>query len=192
MLAISVLVYSCGDSTASGNDPGLLVEQGWEEFNLNKFPVALQNFERALESDPNHAGAHLGAGWMNARLGNLESAQSHFEATVTNGNEKERLDGSAGKSVVDLALGTYSDAVTHAQLALGVGSSEDGPGAYSFEHSVNMDAPSLNLVRAQAHFLLGEYGDAIRVLQFLDDDVSLTDSNPKEIAKGIAALYGAN
>ena len=75
-----------GMATISGREardaPGARARLAWSLYYLDRFPEALDAFERALRAAPRGAGLHNGLGWCLLRLGDRSQARAAFERAL--------------------------------------------------------------------------------------------------------------
>lgn len=140
--------------TVSVKGAAEFVQDGWSYFESGDFSEAVTAFSQAIDLDSDRAEAYDGLGWSYMRLGMLESSIESFIFVLETLVDPSQ-DTYAGCSIVNLALGNYTDAANMANWALEVYGSQ-----YEFQHDPDVTHVTLMLIRAIARFHLGLYASA--------------------------------
>ncbi|TAK53464.1 MAG: hypothetical protein EPO24_14290 [Bacteroidetes bacterium] len=153
-----------------------LTAQGWSAFEQKNYTGALSLFMQAKEKNNLYADAYHGLAWTYARLDSLQEAKRYFDI-VFGLNPAPIIDAFAGRSFVSLALGEYDDAIFAVQQV-----QNSNIVFYSFRHDANISIKDLWLVKAQSHFMLGEYNAARLLINQLDPENTLDPGSRTYIA----------
>jgi tetratricopeptide (TPR) repeat protein len=158
-IALCAMLLSCSTSP-SDKSASQLVQEGWQAYAAKNFPAALSNFDEAIAKDGNLTDAYNGAGWTNAKLGNLSTSVSRF----TTGLQKDAgsLEIKAGLSFVFNAIGDYVQSLTMAQAVITANAN------WSFSRDGTVSVADLRLVMAAGYFAQGEYSLSLQQVQLLN------------------------
>jgi tetratricopeptide (TPR) repeat protein len=182
ILILLFLVQGCkqdeGETIAAASDPisdpVRLTSLGWKSFEGKKYSEAISLFEQALDNDNLYCDAYNGLGWAYGRLDSLKKSEINFDIAI--GLEKNGIDAYAGRSFVCLARAEYQKAI---QVVSVVQQSQTS--FYVFRHDVNISLDDLLLVKAQSHFMLGDYNAAQELINQLDPQNPLDPLKPTYI-----------
>lgn len=160
--ALTVLLFvgggmGCGNDNGVGAGAATLVETGWNQFEDNQFEEALRSFESALEKDANYGDAHSGAGWTQARLGDLHASREAFDRALTT-TPTSLTDVYAGRSIVMLD----TPPVDYAATETAARSVIDADSLYTFLHDPTVNWRDMRLIIALCLFAQTEYVEANR------------------------------
>jgi len=164
-----VMVSGCkqntGDTIITTSDPigesVKLTSSGWKSFEQKKYADAISLFQQALENNNLYSDAYNGLGWAYGRLDSLIKSEINFDIAL--GLDKNSVDAYAGRSFISLARGEYQKAIQAVSIVQGNGTS-----FYVFRHDVDISLNDLLLVKAQSHFMIGEYSNAQALIDQLD------------------------
>ena len=158
------LLTACGSSGPAGPTFDELIDEGWSAFTQGDYQTAAGRFRDAIALDPEDAEASIGLGWSLFKLDNLNSASSEF--ATASGKMNTTADLFAGWAFVLNAQKNYSQSNQRADQALGLDAS------WSFTFGLALDSDDLHLLKAQNHFLLGEFSESLSAVQILNPNFS--------------------
>ena len=132
-------------------------EQGWISYNSGNYTQALLNFERALNSNPEHADAYNGVGWSQLSLSlTLTLAQESFQNAV-------RYDSSNADAWIGLANVLYlrnKDNSDFRTAIRAIDNALDADDTFLYRHDYQSIA-DIYALKAACYFYLGEIQLAI-------------------------------
>ncbi|HSS95869.1 MAG TPA: protein kinase [Terriglobales bacterium] len=123
-----------------------LTDEGYQLTRVNQWPLAMQKYQKALETDPNYARAHANLGYAWNRHGEYEKGIEHLTKAI--------------------ALGEDDSSLMHRSLdnrGFAKSNLKDYGGAIAdFTESIeyNSGNPRVYYHRAESHALDGNYGEA--------------------------------
>lgn len=163
-----LLCTACGGREDSRNLMGswnelasVVTEEGWTQYTNGEYAQALDQFNLAIEFNPNYADAYNGQGWSYTRLDSLDEAIGCFEQAIEKGPSAP-TDALVGKAAIFLHRADFDSAASCAEMAL------EADSLYVFQHDPNVDWRTVHLISAQAYYGLGEYVHARREVEILD------------------------
>ncbi len=153
-----------GDDDGDGPPPPPTDQEvlgaGWDAFEAGDLAEAEDQFRELLARGALLAEAHDGLGWRFAYGGEPDSALVHFDAALA-----------AGADATALADEVYAGlAVTHDALADPDGvldASAEVGSAWVFAHDAALTHDDLILLRAVAHYALGDFAASLDEVQLL-------------------------
>lgn len=157
LILLSVLIIltliGCSDDIDTGTSSALRhTKQGWISYNSGNYSQALLNFERALNSDPEHADAHNGVGWGQLSLSlSLSLVQESFQNAV-------RYDSSNADAWVGLANVLYLRNKDNSDFTSAIRAIDNALNAdetFLYRHDYNSKA-EIYALKAACYFYLGE------------------------------------
>lgn len=167
-----------GDSTTNISDPVTeavrLTSEGWQSFEAKDYPKAISLFKQALNNNNLYTDAYNGLGWAYGRQDSLEKAKVYFDIAL--GLEKNLTDAIVGRSFVSLGLGKFEEAITAVTMV-----EQYNVVFYTFRHDVSISINDLKLIKAQSYFMLGNYAEAQDIIDVLDPQNQLDQSNASYI-----------
>ncbi len=189
------LVFSFACSSTMEPDPpdpvdgptfAELAAEGWTLFEAGNYASAVSKFQEAKNKDRGQVEGYVGLGWSHFKNGNTSSAISEFSF----GNSQSGADADlfGGWAFALNAAQEYVDSNTQVDRALADNAS------WAFSHDSNIGANDLTLLKAENHFLLGNFSESLSVVQQLntafDADVSTSDGQ-SALAAEIERLQSA-
>jgi tetratricopeptide (TPR) repeat protein len=150
---------------SSSSDPEVpnwseLVEQGWSAFRQGQYQVAVERFSEAESTDPSESEAYSGLGWSLFRLDRLSEASVEFSSG--SGKDDPSADLFAGWAFVLNAQKDHSTSNSKVVQALAVDVN------WRFPHDTSLDTVELHVLKAENHFLLGEFSESLAEVQLLN------------------------
>jgi Flp pilus assembly protein TadD len=79
-VVLSALIYFLSQGRGDSNQ---LAQQGWQQWQSQKFSEATDSFRRAVKADPQNVNAWNGLGWAAFNSGNRAEAEMAFKKTVS-------------------------------------------------------------------------------------------------------------
>lgn len=125
-------------------------------FQADNYSAALDVFLDILAENPNDLDAHAGAGWVYLRLFDYANANTQFDVASS------QTDANAGAAFARWALGDNSGAITKADAVLSASAN------YVFPYDAGITASDLHLIKAHAHYQLGNYASCLVSIQMID------------------------
>ena len=162
-----------------------MIDEGWSAFTQGDYQTASGKFRDAIALDPEDAEASIGLGWSLFKLDNLSSASSEFAAA--SGKMNTTADLFAGWAFVLNARKDYAQSNQKADQALGLDAFWD------FAFGLALNSNDLHLLKAQNHFLLGEFSESLSEVQILSPSFTgdvLTSEGRAALALEIERLLG--
>lgn len=177
-----VVLAGCGEKKEK--DP---LRSGWNAYAGGDYFGALAELQTAKQKEPNDPDIRNALGWTYMKLDSLESANHEFQegASLTDPPTDLR----AGWSFVLSALQDHGASNAQASLVLSVDPD------WVFVHFPLIDHIDLRLVKAENHFLLGEFAAGLAEIQAINAafiaDID-TAAGRALLAKEIERLRGIN
>ncbi len=161
-LILSVLILSCSSDSETVSATAIThTQQGWIAYNSGDFTQALLNFERALNSDPEHADAHNGVGWSHLSLSlTVSLALDAFQNAV-------RYDSTNADAWIGLANTLYLRYKDTSDFGDAIKAIDNGLNAdtkYLYRHDYYTNA-ELFALKASCYFYLGENQKAMQEIE---------------------------
>lgn len=152
VLMLLTLLGCSGDIDTRTSSALRHTKQGWISYNSGNYTQALLNFERALNSEPEHADAHNGVGWSQLSLSlSLSLVQESFQNAV-------RYDSSNADAWVGLANVLYlrnKDNSDFTSAIRAIDNALNADEAFLYRHDYNSKA-EIHALKAACYFYLGE------------------------------------
>ena len=184
LFLIFLLCTACGNREDSRNLMGswnelasVVTEEGWTQYTNGEYAQALDQFDLALEFNPDYADAYNGQGWSYTRLDSLNEAIGCFDLALEKGADAP-TDALVGKAALCLRMADFENAVVYANRAL------EADSLYVFQHDPNVHWKTVHLILAQAYYGGGEYAAARREVVLLDPTCVLDAIDPATWAVG--------
>ena len=156
--------YLSGEAESYDN----FMEEGWAEFSSGDYDNAAIAFQAASERDATQPEVYLGLGWCQLRLMELLDAESNFQKVISFAflDEENSVsltnDAYAGLAFLKLANSEYSSTISFANMALNNNIS------YQFSKDNTIDAKSLLIAIAEAHYYLNQISEAFSIMVNLE------------------------
>lgn len=173
----------------------LFINDGWNLFQDQDYENALIQFNAALEIvnsstfyDNIHGEVLLGRGWANAFNRNYEDSREDLSLAYNTyfiDTNQSKLDVATGLTLVELILGRYEDAITHASYILNESSN------FQFTYKSDIDHKDVRLARAQSYFNSGDFSKAASDLDILDPSNAPHSSDPRILLEALQSLSGS-
>lgn len=160
-LGMLLVFFGCPSSnvTEIPNWAGL-IEQGWSAFRQGQYQIAVERFSEARSIEPSKSEAYSGLGWSLFRLDRLSEAIVEFSSG--SGKDDPSADLFAGWAFVLNAQKDYSTSNSLVVQAL------TADVDWRFPHDTSLDADQLHVLKAENHFLLGEFSESLAEVQLLN------------------------
>jgi len=161
-LTVAIFGVGCSDDedpTSNENlTPTQQVEQAWNYFEEREYTQALREFEDALSRDGRLSDAWNGKGWALGKIPNSRLDEASFAFARALREDTTRYD----------ALGGWAFAVYHQNDWAGAIRKCDSllyrrPG-WRFLHESTLNEDDLQLLKAAAHYNLGEYSSSYEII----------------------------
>lgn len=173
-----VSVVACSDS-----DSRNALDVGWSAFETGDYATALAALTEARDKQPDDPEIRSALGWTFMRLDMLAEAASEFETGASIANTPADLH--AGRAFVLNAQKNYAASNASVTQALSL------QPAWAFSHEPGLDHEDLAIMKAENHFVLGEFQDALTTVQTVNSsfiaDVA-TDAGRGQLAAEIERL----
>lgn len=178
------LLAGCGGGDGGGGPTDTaesLTADGWALYEADDYGGAVGKFRAAIDMDANYADAYNGLGWSFGKMDSLQQSVDNFVHCIAKG--MTTADPYAGRAPAyrDLGAGRYKHAITVADTALVKSAS------YAFSHRTSFDYRDLRVIKAQCHFQLKEYAQAVAEINALDGN-TVDPNDPEAIAAEIERL----
>jgi len=138
-----------------------LMNEGWSEFAGKNYDTALKKFAMANTMDFNRPEAYAGMGWSLFKLDNLAEADTAFSHGSKRNGTADNFAGWAFSLNAQKAY-LHSNAMADTALALSP--------LWKFQGGLGLDHNDLNILRAENHFLLGNFVESLAVVQGLNSE----------------------
>lgn len=164
LLASAAFLWSCGEENKGPSQPtgniNELIQQGWTAFAAREYDTAVARFTEAKSLDASRTEVYAGLGWSQLKADNLEASQREFD----NGSRRQSpsADLFAGWAFVLNALKNYTSSNLQVNRVLSQVPS------WSFTHDAGLDVNDLRVLKAENHFLLGQFRDSLSEVQVLN------------------------
>jgi tetratricopeptide (TPR) repeat protein len=175
---IGMSVLSCADS-----DSRSPLDEGWSAFEAGDYTSAVTVLTEARNKKPDDPEIRSALGWALMRLDMLTEAESEFEAGALLINAPADL--YAGRAFVLNAQKQYGASNTSISQALSL------QPAWLFLHESGLDHEDLAILKAENHFVLGEFQDALTAVQTVNASFTAdvaTDAGRGQLAAEIERL----
>jgi tetratricopeptide (TPR) repeat protein len=164
-----VSVVACTDS-----DTRNVLDEGWSAFEAGDYASAVTVLTESRNKKPDDPEIRSALGWAFMRLDMLTEAESEFEAGALLINVPADL--YAGRAFVLNAQKQYGASNTSISQALSL------QPAWLFLHESGLDHEDLAILKAENHFVLGEFQDALTAVQTVN--VSFTADVATDAGRG--------
>lgn len=183
----TIMLAACGGGGPSGPTFGDLITEGWAAFQSADYQSASDKFSEAITLNSEDAAGFTGLAWSLFRLDNLSRANTEF----TGGSNalSPTADLFAGWAFVKNAQKDYTRSNQRADDALALNSS------WAFTYDSSLSAADLHVLKAENHFLLGEFADSLTEVQILNPSFSAdvsTNTGQAALAQEIENLKVAS
>ncbi len=134
--------------------PADMAAAAWEFYRQDKISQAVAMFEALRKAQAQSFEAFTGLGWCYAHplVDSLEKAAGYFSGSLV--LQAINADACAGRGFVRLALNQYTQAITDFEKVLSINPS------YNFPYNARVNAASVRLGLAEAHFSLQNFAGA--------------------------------
>ena len=157
IICIGCLLYACGESKKTD-----YLETGWGAFSDGDYLQALSDLQTAKIKNPHDPEIRTALGWTYLRLDSVESADREF------------ADGAQlGSAPVDLAAGwTFVLAAIHGYNASNVQAAQvlTADPNWVFAYAEGIDYLDIRIVKAENHYLLGEFASSLIEIKIVNPD----------------------
>ena len=198
------MMWGGGGATGPSGDVQILIEEGWNAYEVGDYMAAISKFNRVIAIDDRNAEAYNALGWCYFALRMLESAKLNFmtakEITPT------YIDPYVGLAGVHLADNNYTSGASYAEQAIALEPASfdfrpaDPASNYQFSHNPDINAFGLRLVLAESFYYMGNFSrlqspdpnNAQSQIDIVDPDNGLnpTDSDyPQQLLRNIEQLH---
>lgn len=181
-LLVTVFLCACGESKKKN-----YLEEGWNAFAEGDYTQALTELQTAKLKNPNDPDIRTALGWTYMRLDSLESADREFgEGSLLS---EAPADLAAGWTFVLAAIHNYAASNVQANQIL-----TNDPN-WIFEFADGIDHNDIRIVKAENHFLLGEFASSLNEIKTVNPDFNAdvtTVSGRAQLAGEIERLRGLN
>lgn len=164
LLAFAALLWSCGEANKGPSQPSgninELIQQGWAAFIARDYGTAIARFNEAKSLDAARTEVYTGLGWSHLKADDLDASQREFDSGSR--RQSPSADLFAGWAFVLNALKNYSSSNLQINRVLSQASS------WSFTHDTGLDVNDLRVLKAENHFLLGQFRDSLAEVQALN------------------------
>ena len=109
LVALVLLLISCGADFDDTVDVNELVSSGWEKYAVGEFDEALNLFNQAILADNQSSDAQIGIGWSFFGKQKAQSAINEFEKALV--LKSDATDAYVGLSGAYLAVENYKSAI---------------------------------------------------------------------------------
>lgn len=136
---------------------------GWTDFSSGEYEDALKAFQFAAERDATQPEVYLGLGWSQLRLMDALNAESNFQKVISfaflDEANSARLtnDANAGLTYIELVNGDYESVISFGSKVIANDSN------YEFAKDKTINAASVLLTMAEAHYYLDQISDAFEI-----------------------------
>lgn len=182
ILCMAAFLCACGESKKKN-----YLEEGWNAFAQGDYAQALLELQTAKLKNPNDSKIRTALGWTYMRLDSLEPADMEFaEGSVLS---EAPVDLAAGWSFVLAANHNYAASNIQAAQALTVDPD------WVFLYADGIDHHDIRVVKAENHFLLGEFALSLNEIQILNSDFNAdinTATGRSQLASEIERLRSLN
>ena len=169
IVALVLLLISCGTDFDDTVDVNELVSSGWEKYEAGEFDEALNLFNQAILADNQSSDAQIGIGWSFFGKQKAQSAINEFEKALV--LKSDATDAYVGLSGAYLAVENYKSAIENAQAAL------DLQPDYTFVHNPLITSRNLHLVIAKSYYFLGNLEQSLDSIRTIDESMEVEKSN---------------
>lgn len=187
-LLLAALFLVAGCETESDDIPtgpqvtvDLMIEEGWQEMRDGNFAEALLIFQEAANADASNLESYLGLGYAFAKANEPISAQRNLSNVTSLGEvmlADEEIDSTyahalfaesyAGRASVALGTQDYEDVLMYGDQAEAIWSEVDNP---THRWLPDFGLLDVHLLKAEAHYNLMQYGEALEIVDDLQDGV---------------------
>jgi len=169
IVALVLLLISCGTDFDDTVDVNELVSSGWEKYAAGEFDEALNLFNQAILADNQSSDAQIGIGWSFFGKQKAQSAINEFEKALV--LKSDATDAYVGLSGAYLAVENYKSAIENAQAAL------DQQPDYTFAHNPLITSRNLHLVIAKSYYFLGNLEQSLDSIRTIDESIEVEKNN---------------
>ena len=133
---------------------------GWENFSSGEYDEAEAAFQSAAERDATQPEVYLGLGWTQLRLMDVGNAESNFQKVISfafldeNNSSQLTNDANAGLTFIALVNGNYDNILDFGNKVI------DNNSNYIFDKDNSINAASVLITMAEAHYYLNQISDA--------------------------------
>lgn len=172
-------------TACSGSDSPSALEKGWDAFSAGNYAEAVTILTQAKNDNPQNAEIRAALGWALMRTDQLQSAESEFDAGAQLANPSADL--FAGWAFV---LNALKDHVASNQRIDEVTALNPN---WIFTYDQKLTYQDLMILKAENHFLLGEFQSALAAVMTVNSSFSAdvaTDEGRGQLAAEIERLRG--
>ncbi|NUM80099.1 tetratricopeptide repeat protein [bacterium] len=169
----------------SGSDSPSALEKGWDAFSAGNYAEAITILTEAKNDNPQNAEIRAALGWALMRTDQLQSAESEFDAGAQLANPSADL--FAGWAFVLNALKDH--AASNESIAELTALDPN----WIFTYDQKLTYQDLMILKAENHFLLGEFQSALAAVMTVNSSFSAdvaTDEGRGQLAAEIERLRG--
>lgn len=189
LIALTLTNLACGESGGKGGDSYQeIVDSGWSAFSDGDYEAAFDHYSDAIAKDPEKVEGYIGLGWALMMLDNLAQASGTFNTGSTKTNPPADL--FAGWAFVLGAQKSYANSNSKITDALAL----DANWILNGQAQLEIDVADLRVLKAENHFLLGEFSQSLAEVKTLNASFGLstvtTDADKAALAVEIQRLKG--
>lgn len=173
---LTLWVLSCGGDSGSSVSYSETVERGATALNEGSYAEAIKHFSDALAMNADRPEAFAGLGWAYLFSDSVEASEAAFSDGSMLANPGADLQ--AGYAFL---LGIQKDYIT-SNVSIGIVLAADPQ--WSLSYGLNIDYKDLYLLKAENHFLLGEYASSLTAVKQIQSAFNVNTNT----AEGIAQL----
>jgi tetratricopeptide (TPR) repeat protein len=173
-ILLAVVVVGCSKSSTTllgplGPSYQQLIAEGWNSFSQAQIQDAVTKIKQAQSLDPSQMTAYMALGWIYMKWDSLAVADGQFSnGSTKTGEDSIKADLNAGWAFLLNAEKSYSSSNAKADTALGI-----EPG-WSFPYLAGLNWQDLHVVKAENHYLLGNFNQSLAEVKLLNPGFSLT------------------
>lgn len=173
---LTLWVLSCGGDSGSSVSYSETVERGATALNEGSYAEAIKHFSEAVAMHADRPEAFAGLGWAYLFSDSVEASEAAFSDGSMLANPGADLQ--AGYAFL---LGIQKDYIT-SNVSIGIVLAADPQ--WSLSYGLNIDYKDLYLLKAENHFLLGEYASSLTAVKQIQSAFNVNTNT----AEGIAQL----
>jgi tetratricopeptide (TPR) repeat protein len=171
MLAVVLVGCSSSNGPSGPNGPSYqdLINAGWNSYSQAQIQDAVDKIKQAQSLDPSQMTAYMALGWIYMKWDSLAVADGQFSnGSTRTGEDSIKADLNAGWAFLLNAEKSYSSSNAKADTALAI-----EPG-WSFPYLAGLNWQDLHVVKAENHYLLGNFNLSLAEVKLLNPGFPLT------------------
>jgi len=158
------------------------IQAGWNAYEHKQYGEAVVQFDSALTVDAKAGEAYGGKAWCDLRFDQVEEAVQNGNLAVQNNYTKPDI--YLLRATGALIQENYTDALSILSNVTGKVTT-----GWAFDHDPLVNYKGYVILTAQAHFYLGEFDQALILLQKIDDETRSIDPDDSSTWKYNGTLY---